>query len=195
MSTLESDSKPILTPFLQGNEIVAPLDIAQQSVIARWAVKTAMVGETTAPPPPHIGRYFYTRTECEQLRLTSTIPRKTAIWLGRFSSVGLFGRGTHVWDGAKQKSLQETGTHGHIFTLVLNHLTLQVLTVHVLPKDDTTSLPVDQNDAPCGNWNDLTVPVWPINGTVWYPPARQFSEGEHCWIGALLNRFKVGRKA
>jgi hypothetical protein len=195
MTTLEQESKPIISPFLHGSDVATPMDRTQQSVIARWAVKTAMVGETIAPPPPKIGRYFYTRDECERLRLTSSLPRKTAVWLGKFSGLGLFGRGTHVWDNAKGNPIQQPGIHGHIFTLVLNHLTIQVLTVHVLPEDDTTSLPVDQNDAPCGDWNDLTVTVWPILGTVWYPPTRIFSESETCWIGALLNRFKVGRKA
>jgi len=195
MSTLEQESKPIIGPLLHGSDIVAPMDITQQSVVARWAVKTAMVGETIAPAPPKSGGYFYTRDECERLRVTSSIPLKTAVWLGKFSGVGLFGRGTHVWS-AERDAIAKTVTHGHIFTLVLNHLAVQVLTVHILPEDGTTSLSVDQNNAPSGDWNDLTVPIWPTVGTVWWPPARSFTEGEGevCWIGALLNRFKVGRK-
>jgi hypothetical protein len=196
MSKLEQDSKPTIGPLLRGSDIVTPIDTAQQSVVARWAVKTAMVNETTAPPPPKIGSYFYTKDECERLRLTSSIPPKTIVWIGKFTGVGLFGRGTHVWDNGEKHAIHKTVTCGHIFTIVLDHLVLQVLTVHVSPEDGATSFTIPQHDAPepFGNWTELLVPIWPIVGTVWWPPSRNFTENESS-IGALFNRFKTGRKA
>jgi hypothetical protein len=150
-----------------------------------------MVFETTAPPPLKSGGHFYSKDECEQLRVASTIPPRTIVWLGRFSSVGVWGSGTHVWyDG---KVISEAATHGHVFTVIINYLAVQVLTIHVLPEDGTTSFTIPENNAPC-DWSELTVPIWPSAGTVSWPPNRSFMLTEPFKLGLLVNRFKTGAK-
>ena len=103
MSALESDSKPTIERLLTGSGIFR-LHPAQQAIVARWAVKTAMVFETTAPPPPKSKGHFYPQDECEQLRLNSAIPPRTIVWLGQFSGVGLWESGTHPVFGTMGKS-------------------------------------------------------------------------------------------
>ena len=160
MSQLESDSKPTIERLLRGSGIFR-LHAAQQSIVARWAVKTAMVFETTAPPPPKSQGHFYTQDECEQLRLNSTIPPRTFVWLGQFSAVGLWASGTHIWHNEEQ--ISETATHGQVVTIVLDHLAIQVLTVHVLAENSTVSPNIPQYEAPC-DWSDLTVPICQLPG-------------------------------
>jgi len=188
MSRLEVDSKPTIERLLSGSGIFR-LHAAQQSIVARWAVKTAMVFETTAPPPPKSKSHFYTQDECEQLRINSAIPPRTNVWLGQFSGVGLWASGTHIWHNAK--TIYETARHGQVVTIVLDHLAIQVLTVHALAENSAVAPSVPVHEAPC-DWRELTVPVWPVAGSISWPPFRSFSSGGPFSIGHLVTRFKTG---
>ncbi len=189
MSALESDSKPTIERLLTGSGIFR-LHPAQQAIVARWAVKTAMVFETTAPPPPKSKGHFYPQDECEQLRLNSAIPPRTIVWLGQFSGVGLWESGTHIWHNGE---IGECATHGQVVTIVLDHLAIQVFTVHVLTKNSSVTPNIPQREAPC-DWSQLTVPIWPVAGSISWPPFRSFSADGPLSIGLLVTRFKTGRE-
>src|SRR5437867_1030127 len=102
-----------------------PLDTSQQVLLATWAVKTAMVLDSTNTRERSA---FYTEAECEQLRLTSTIPAHTRVWIGRSALNGLHADGTDVGlngpDGATKIAT------GNASTFIVGHLALQVFTVH-----------------------------------------------------------------
>jgi hypothetical protein len=190
MSDLETASKPTIERLLSGSGLFC-LHKAQQTIVARWAVKTAMVFETTAPPPPKSKGHFYTQDECEQLRLNSAIPPRTIVWLGQFSGIGLWESGTHIWHNGE---IAKSAIHGQVITIVLDHLAIQVLTVHVLTENSAVTPNIPQHEAPC-DWGQLTVPVWPIAGSISWPPFRSFSADGLFPIGLLVTRFKTGKEA
>jgi hypothetical protein len=191
MSTLENESKPILNPLL--HDVPAPLAAAEQAIVARWAMKTAMVFEAIAPGPFGNER-FYTRDECEQLRVASGLPARTAVWLGRFSGNFIGGGASHI--GGTQFRHNEVAVrkvHGHVTTVVVNHLTIQVLTIHIFPEDYAPFVNIPQNNAPC-DWDDLALPIWPNLRAVEWPPKRSCVEDGPFRLGTLVGRFKTGRK-
>jgi hypothetical protein len=197
MSRIEDAAKSAMTPLLldKRRDVVAPLDKAVQIAISMWAIKTAMVAETAAPPPPKAGTYFYTQNECEALCLSSSIPARTIIWLGRFSGIGLWQSGTHIWSQARNVVPKDIH-HGCVSTLILNHLAIQVLTMHVFPEGSAASVPVSENNAP-GDfpWSDFVIPLWPLADTIWWPPPKTFTESGPLGVAALIMRLKTGRKA
>ncbi|MGH9454967.1 MAG: hypothetical protein ACRD2O_13445, partial [Terriglobia bacterium] len=80
MSRLEDASKPIIGALT--DDISLWLDTVQQSQVAIWCMKTAMVVEqvNARKRTP-----CYDQMEREELRLTSAIPIQTLMWLGRCS--------------------------------------------------------------------------------------------------------------
>src|ERR1039458_7843097 len=88
MSQLEAKIKPLVGALMQ--DISAPLDATQQKDVSMWAVKTAMVLEGTKSKG--LVR-SYQQSDCEQLRVSSSIPPRTRIWLGRFSGSGRLATG------------------------------------------------------------------------------------------------------
>ena len=192
MSMLETDCKPTLSPLLNG--VGMPLSADRQSTLARWAVKTSMVFESAAPPPPGM-KYFYAKSECETLRRALALPPRTHIWLARFSGTNsIWGSGTHiggihVW----HDRADNCKVHGYITTIVLKHLALQVLSVHVDPEIGAADIEIPVLEGPC-NWNDLTVQISPSQRTIAWPPNRSFTTSGPFSIAAFIERFKTGQK-
>lgn len=185
MSDLEANCTPLIGSLMQ--DIAAPLDSAQQALVSRWALKTAMVLDSTNT---RTRNQFYDRTECESLRTNSSIPDRTRVWIGRSSLDGLHADGTDARiqrpDGTKIGVLNAA-------TFIVGHLALQVVAIHPVPqyKDET----INPSPRP-GPWNDLLVQVWPANTTSvnWPPPATFTSSGTRHHIGQLLYRWRVGQK-
>jgi hypothetical protein len=134
MSKLEARIKPLVGSLMQ--DISTSLDIGQQKDVSLWALKTAMLVEATKSQD--IVR-CYQRADCEQLRLSSSVPPRTRIWLGRFSGSGLLATGTDIW-------LNIGGVpgaaHGCVTTTIVGHLAIQVLTTYALAKYDNETIDV-----------------------------------------------------
>src|SRR5690348_18444477 len=92
MSRLENASKPIIGALM--NDVSLWLDTAQQSQVAIWCMKTAMVVEQVNSRKR---TSCYDQIEREELRLTSAIPIQTLMWLGRCSLRSLAAIGTDIW--------------------------------------------------------------------------------------------------
>jgi hypothetical protein len=92
MSQLEGRAKPIIGPLM--HDLSFTLDSAQQETVSAWAVKIAMVLEATKR---RTRTACYTKHECEQLRVHSSMPTRSLGWLGRFSGSGLLATGTDIW--------------------------------------------------------------------------------------------------
>lgn len=79
MSDLESTVEPIITPMIKPGTARA-LDVAHQTVLAAWMMKTAMVAEPLSPMRPH----YYTPAERQFLMDRLTPPAGVRIWIGRY---------------------------------------------------------------------------------------------------------------
>src|ERR1041385_7393098 len=75
MSRLESQAKPIIESILDGK--TTTISASAQSILALWAVKTAMVLEALRPNKP----WFYSVAERDQERRTQSLPNRTSVWL------------------------------------------------------------------------------------------------------------------
>lgn len=89
MSALEAENIPLIGCLMK--DFAMPLDSSQQTLLSVWAVKTAMVLDFVNAKGR--GR-FYTRGECEGLRLSRTIPTQTYVWIGAYSRKGFSADGT-----------------------------------------------------------------------------------------------------
>jgi hypothetical protein len=185
MSELEQQTKPLIACLMQ--DISAPLDYSQQSWLAAWAMKTAMVLDSVNTRDRNL---FYEKSECENLRLTCAVPPLTKIWVGRYSvrnSLGAFGTDLGIAMPDAPKAAKGCAT-----TILVGHLAIQVLAVHVLPEyKDRASGEIAPK---AGRWNDLLWGIWPIGGrpVTWPPPLSFVEHGPHA-IATLIGRWKIGK--
>jgi hypothetical protein len=154
------------------------LNIVGQTVIATWAVKTAMVLEGMDPTEKHA----YSQLQRERLRLRETIPWRTSVWLAASAEPDWF-------MSTKNRHLGEepAGISGVSITMGFAHAVLQVLTIRVpevVGPDTQVTTGVRQ-----GPWSQLTVRVWPPTAAAHWPPAMGLS-GE-AGLDALAERFRT----
>lgn len=185
MSALEQQNKPLMGCLMQ--DIYAPIDHSQQSSLTAWAMKTAMVLDSVNTRDRTL---FYQKGECENLRVSSAIPPRTEIWIGRYSvrnTLGAFGTDLGIAMPEAPKAATGCAT-----TILAGHLAIQVLAVHVLPeyKDQAVG-----GIAPKpGRWNDLLTKVWPIGSQpIIWPPPLSFVETGPLAIATLMGRWKIGK--
>jgi hypothetical protein len=181
MSDLETESRPILSPMI--HDLVAPLSDQQRHVIARWAVKTAIVlGSATQGRKP----IFYWRPECESLCRDSTVPEHTLVWLGHYVRSDLGAWGSQMWlDMPNQSKV----AHGCVTTLVVGHLAIQALTIHVRPEYRDKAISFRPNSWGF-DWDDILCRVWPIAGSITWPPSLSFQSTGVFSIGSLVVRWR-----
>ena len=161
MSELESENIPIIGRLMENT--ATSLDAAQQTSLALWAVMKAMVLD--AVNAKNRG-HFFTRNECESLRLHRTIPDKTVVQIGAYVRRGYSADGTIVWlDFPKAPKAAKAS----VSTFVIGHLVIQAVTVHHEPEHEDA--PVEGVTIRDGEWDKLLLPIWPI-GTqpVTWPP-------------------------
>jgi len=82
MADLEHRAKPYLLALMRGLSIT--LDTTAQTLVAAWALKTAMVFECTNPTK----NWFFLDEERRSLRVTRAPGLGLLIWLGRSSQTG-----------------------------------------------------------------------------------------------------------
>lgn len=176
MSQIESQTKPFLQPLLMGER--QSLDMASQSTIALWSLKTAMVLEALDQPL----QYTYTQLERDQIRTLSVIPWRTSVWLAASVDPFLFLSSKHK--GAENVN----GIPGMTITLACAHIVIQVLTIRIpLNIGPTTHVTTNVHRGP---WDQITVQIWPIQTAHvnWPPPLGLNSE---IGINALAERFST----
>jgi hypothetical protein len=181
MSTLETTVQPFVGALIR--DIPVTLTIEQEKTISLWVVKTAMVLEGAITHRPR----FYSRTECEQLRLASVITDRSLMWLGRISQSGLFASGTYIW---LQDNFDKTND-GYVATFVVCHLAIQVLTIRIGPQDHLKTVRTVCRDGP---WDDSLLGIYPANQAVSWPPRLTFAVGGPLFFTALRDRWSIGRK-
>jgi hypothetical protein len=186
MSGLESENIPIIGRLMENT--ATPLDSAQQTSLALWAVMKAMVLDgVNAKNRGH----FFTRNECESLRLDRRIPGKTVVQVGAYLRSGYSADGTIVWfDFPNAPKAAKTS----VSTFVIGYLVMQVVTVHHEPGHENA--PVQVVMIRDGDWDKLLSRIWPIGTqSVTWPPQATFTNSGSSSIATLQNRWRMGKDA
>lgn len=186
MSALESENIPIIGRLMQN--IATPLDAAQQKSLALWAVEKAMVLDAVnAKSRGH----FFTRNECEALRLHRKSPDKTVVQIGAYVRSGYSANGTIVWLDFPNAP---KAAKASVSTFVIGHLVIQVVTVHHEPEHENAR--VEGVTIRDGEWDKLLLRIWPVGiQLVTWPPQSTFSNSGPSSIATLQNRWRIGKNA
>lgn len=156
MSALESSSIPIIGPMIA--DISRTLDIVEQTTVAVWVTKTAMILDSIRKP-----KRFYEESECEKLRIDSGIPHGTKIWIG-----GYIGNSLHAGDSNFRIRIKDFDVGAGISaTFLLGHFVAQISTVRIFPQFSGRIVEV----FPDSVWNKSIVRIWPtkISSFMWPP--------------------------
>lgn len=184
MNDLENLNRPVIGCLMQ--DISLSLNSAQLEMVARWALKTAMIQDAI---DTRNRATFYSKTECEQLRQTSSVAPVTRVWLGRFAFRSLLAQGTDIGIDIHDSPIAKTA-NGCINTLVVGHLAIQVCTLRVPAKYAGNTIEITTKGGP---WDDLLVPIWPITRFVRWPPPLTFTNEGALSIARLHDRFMIGK--
>jgi hypothetical protein len=186
MSALESENIPIIGRLMENT--ATPLDAAQQTSLALWAVMKAMVLD--AVNGKNRG-HFFTQNECEALRLHRRIPDKTLVQIGAYVRSGYSADGTIVWLDFPNAV---KAAKASVSTFVIGHLVIQVVTVHHEPEHENA--PVQCVTIRDGEWDQLLLPIWPVGARpVTWPLRTTFNNSGPSSIATLQNRWRMGKDA
>lgn len=176
MSGLEDIVKPIITPMIQGH-VGRLLTLSDQVVIARWAVKTAMVVEYMMK----VEKRYFTQAERRSVMDDATPARHIGahVWLGRYGSqnYGVLGLISSL-------TFEDRILRAHVSTFAVGQFTVQVLVErHSVGKAIIAARP--------GPWDELLIPIWPPPPLLhrtrqFWPPQLSITERD---FNALFERF------
>jgi hypothetical protein len=184
MSQLEEKNIPMVGNMLEDKPTV--IDAGRQRLLVEWAVKTAMVSDSTNDHQG--GGKFYTRDECVAMRVSKEIPKGTRVWIGRFteSHLGMFGTDFTIL--SSDKSRIGTGTAN---TVVVGHFVAQVVTVHAKPGSEIAR----EIQPKPGNWENMLSQLYPrVHKNMSWPPRVSFTNGGPLGIAFLMDRWRAGEK-
>jgi len=161
------------------------LDEDHQKTIAAWAMKIAMVFEHITPANRTL---FFAQQQRETFRTELHLPLHSFVWLGRYSGLDdLATYGTDVWADVNR---DVAGVQGYVMTLAYRYLAVQVLTIRTNRPDHITPI-IHANPGP---WNRAAVRVWPVRGTVTWPPPLTL-DGPEVSFEAFVRRWSLGDTA
>jgi len=162
MSRLETKCKPIIGNLLE--DISISLDSDYQKALAEWALKGAIIIDAEGTKTR-----FFRKDECENFKKTRAIPNGTGIWVGRFIGRSL----SAINGGGTLKSEDgEFLVQYHVFTVLVGHLAMQVLSIHEEPDQikNVQLAPVE------GRWEELLIQIWPkVKKNVIWPSPLSFA--------------------
>jgi hypothetical protein len=164
MSRMETTVKKFMGPMIE--DIAISLDRQYQQNLTEWAMKCAMCNDAV-----DVHERFFTEAECHTFKQKRTIPDRTLVFAARFSGRSLDSNGVDF-------TLIEPGTEtllvrGHIYTVMVGHVVLQVLSWHPEPEHKDKIIRFKAADGP---WDKLTIQIWPIEQkSVNWPPAMSLS--------------------
>jgi hypothetical protein len=164
---MREEKSNILTPLM--TDISFSLDSLQQWLLSIWAVKTAMVFEST----DRKRTWFYSQDERTGLLEFSKPPDGTVVWIGRHAQSNVvdgIGRFLHASDSATNPL-----TEGHVTSFLLFRLIIQVFTLRVKPQFQHVDL-MTVHLKP-GPWNRSLIQIWPARQRLAsWPPPLSFSD-------------------
>lgn len=150
MSRLENEMKPIVGSIL--DEQFRDLDVSSQTVIAVWAIKTAMALEALYPER----EFFYSENERQNMRALSAIPERTSIWIAKcINQQNIYSAGKDL-----RTPPGDNEAKAFVTTMAFGSLALQVVSIRI-----TASLPKEIQvtyDTREGPWGKILLQVWPL---------------------------------
>lgn len=185
MSRLEVKCKHLIGFLLEDGALT--LDLDQQKFLAEWALKMAMVNDAYEKHDR-----FFTDAERHAFKNENrAIPHGTGIWATRFDGRTLSSIGSIFKLGlANRSGLVE----GHVYTVTVGHLSLQVLSLH--EKGDQGITRVNVAASPL-KWDEILIRIWPPPGnkkeTRGWPPKYSCALVENPNFGNLHYRRLVYR--
>ena len=165
MSGLESVASKLLTPLIRGEQTFLPQ--ADQEVIARWFVKTAMVLEQGGAAS---SKKFFHPAECAQIRASGIPSAVLLIEIGQMQDSRVAAHGEECdlrISFESDDGLSGKGT-GYVSTIAVGELFAQQIFVR-LPEQamgrpfEITNLAGRQEEG---------IPIWPFCGAQFWPPRR-----------------------
>ena len=178
MSRMEVKRGPLIGNLLA--DISMPLDMGQQMSIAEWALKCAMVIDAG-----RVGERFFRPDESHEFKKSRAIPNGTGVWIGRFAGSSL----SAINGGATLQDMDgKTLADFHVFTMLVGHLVMQVLSIHERPGHQIRT--INLAAANSQDWSLLLRQIWPTIKKISWPPPLSFSNyGAHPY-GELVYRWR-----
>lgn len=168
MSTLESETAPILIPMITNHPAI--LDSMQQLQLARWTMKFAMLFESMDG-----GGRFYTDGDRSNFRATLAPPGDfLEIWLAHYS--GSVFRAATDHKGVETVGASGMPYRGHIMTMIFGSLAIQVLNFKCVTADDPTPGIRIKGDR---DWSNYIVRVDPAIAEVHWPPELSLDDSHY----------------
>jgi hypothetical protein len=127
MRKLESETKPIMVPLIHGKRTT--LTVANQTLLARWLIKTASAYDLAAKRARENLPSFFSSDERHALMKTLSLPPDAGIFVAEYTgTIGeVFTLGSHL--GSPTQPYQHEyllDTHSYAGTFVIKHLAMQV---------------------------------------------------------------------
>ena len=168
MSRLEDHVKPIVVSLLGDKPVT--LDRDDQTTLAVWAVKNAMVYEALRLEEP----WFFANSERRALRESLRLPSPTSVWIAKcVEQAGPFCSASALSGVAEISSDQ---VRAYVTTMAFGPLAIQVLSGKLsssIPQGTTIT-----GDLRPGPWDQVTIQIWPIQSERVAWPASMGLSGE-----------------
>ena len=184
MSRLEEKNIPTLKAMVDNKPV--EIDPGRQRLLRAWAVKTAMINDSTKVRNGI--QMFYTAEERTAMRESYAIPDRTRIWIGQLdgSHLGIHGTDFTITNGAGVRFGE-----GSVVTIYMGHFVVQVVTEHIKPEFGRSDIPVVNPKS--GDWDRKLIEIWPkMSKKVQWPPQAPFTNGGHDGIAYLMDRWRMG---
>jgi hypothetical protein len=181
MSQLENRVKPVVEILL--DELPVSLDLQAQTILAAWAVKTAMVFEALGTKRV----WFYSNSERKFLRDQLQVPLRTGVWIAKCVDPPA------AYCSATQLRGDTPSVDGDVCTYATT-MSFGPLAIQVITTRMPDEVPVDTRvtaDVRVGPWDLVALPVWPSQSraTAWPPTVGLAGE---MGLSALSDRLNPG---
>jgi hypothetical protein len=180
MERIESATRPILTPPIQGTGVVLGAEDARG--LAVWSLKTAMVIDLLTRSPDS----FFTANERNAMRTTADLlpAGVLGIWMAAVDGVNHVASAIdyRVAFSSSTDTSAELGS-GYCVTLSVGHVAFQVFAIRNFPDPRFTGLPFSE-----AVWEAAQLKLFPFDAVeVRWPPHRKLDPTEY---SAFIDRWR-----
>lgn len=175
MSSLENEAKPVLESIL--DDKLKDIGASNQSTLALWAVKTAMVLACINPRRT----WFYSDDERQLMRATQSPPPRTSVWIAKCINQ------PNIYSAAKdlRTTPDDGGICAYLTTMAFGSLAFQIVSLKTpatIPENITLTYDVTE-----GPWDQTLLQVWPTTQeSMRWPP--HYGLNSEFGLDALTNR-------
>jgi hypothetical protein len=179
MGQLQDRGKPVIERLWDEDQVT--LDLDDRKALSLWAVMTSMVLQTFDDPD----RWLYSIYERTLMWHEQRIPSFTGISIANcIGHTAMYSQG-RTMTGASEDTQRQA--NGSAVTMAFGNLGIQVL--KVVPDGDTRRLKEITVGQGWGDWENIAMQIWPLNGEPvnWPPPRGIRSESE---LETFAGRFR-----